>query len=221
MNIIIKSLILFTALILFFSCSKELNKNEVDNQKLSIDVKESANSSKHHSDKERDLFITNRIKSIQEDLDITTSQIITAETPACSEVSDNISYEVIPVISDNSTKGYLYIFEKDKNYESFYQEIKYNNDGVAQGFVIWSEKSQYVYSTNESMYKPKDPSMDYSASNNKAKEEDYLTCVARVFQQAKAACEADPKCNLLCYITGPTCEGCMLAAAAAACKIYK
>ncbi|WP_286752701.1 MULTISPECIES: hypothetical protein [Sphingobacterium] len=216
----IKLLILSITLALFFACSKELHKNEPNNQILSIDVKKSSNSPKHHLDKERDLFITNRIKSIQEGLNITTSYNITAETPACSEVSDNISYEVIPVISENTRKGYLYVFEKDKSYRSFYQEIKYNNEGVAQGFIIWSEKSQYVYSTNESMYKPKDLSMIYSASNNKAKDEDYLTCVARVFQQAKAACEADPKCNLLCYITGPSCEGCMLAAAAAACAIY-
>ncbi|MEJ5055461.1 hypothetical protein [Sphingobacterium sp. MYb382] len=99
--------------------------------------------------------------------------------------------------------------------------MKYSKQGVVENFILWSDENQFIYSTNDKLYRPKDFSGLFMSSDATLKGEGYIDCVARVFKAAQDACESSIGCNLLCFISGPECEGCMLAAAAVACVIYK
>lgn len=221
-----KILLTATVLILLFSCSKNESEVNTTDQDLKISIKSSEGLSALMSTEKisRNDFIRNQIINIQENVGITNSNTINTEMPECNYIDDSnhgrssVSYEIIPIKSDGIIKGYLWNYYTNNGNRSFYQEMKYDSNNKAVGFVLWSESGKYFYSTDESLYKPTETSKVFDMSSRS--KEDYLSCVARVFQQAKAACDADPRCHLSCFLTGAACDGCMLAAAAAACALY-
>lgn len=168
-------------------------------------------------------FVDNRIEQIQKTIGITEDGVLslTSVSVMNSDCSDNYSlnkkelpkYEIIAISSkDGRIEGYLWNVYGSK-VKSFYQQVKYNEDGTLKETTLFSNNNKAFFSTNKDLLMAK-------VSTNSEGGEEYEMCVARVFAAAQDACAKDVKCNLRCNVLPGFCEGCMLAAAAIACIIY-
>lgn len=168
-------------------------------------------------------FINKRIEHIQKVIGISEDGIISlasviATDPQCEQSyslqkEDSPRYEIISVrTKDGRIEGYLWNVY-GKRFRSFYQQVKYNEDGSLKDVILWSEDDRIFFSTDRK-------TVIVKMSNSGEEGEGYEECVARVFQAAQQACEIDPVCNLRCTLLPVVCEGYMIAAAAFACLIY-
>jgi hypothetical protein len=191
-----------------------INKSELEAGRL-VKISNSMNSKIGN-------FIDKRIQDIQDNRRIDNNGVVSLSVVStqCTQtssmsVSNSKFYEIIAVKSgDGKTKGFLWNFY-GTTYRSFYQELKYDNQGKVNNFILWSKDNKPFFSTDNAVNISSDgegPSTDPESG------ESYLQCVARVFKIAQDACNADPVCNLACSLM-PTCEPCMVAAAAATCAM--
>lgn len=220
-----KFLIVMILLGIFISCEKnqssEISKNEKQElirvNKNELEAGRLIKISNRMNNKIGD-FIDKRVQDIQQNLGIDDKGIVSLSNvsgsctqPTSISASNTKFYEIIAVkSSDGKTKGFLWNFY-GTTYRSFYQELKYDNKGEINNFILWSEDNKAFFTTDTEKYV-------ISMSSDGESQETYLQCVARVFKAAQDACAADPTCNLACSLI-PTCEACMAAAAAAACAL--
>lgn len=185
-----------------------VNKSELETGRL-IKMSNNMNSKVRN-------FIDKRIQDVQRNLGIDDNGVVSLSnvssqcTQAASLSANNSNfYEIIAVKSgDGKTKGFLWNFY-GTTFRSFYQELKHDDQGKVNNFILWSEDNKAFFTTDNEKYMT-------SLSADGETGETYVQCVARVFKAAQDACSADPTCNLACSLI-PTCEPCMAAAAAAVC----
>ncbi|GAA0882823.1 MULTISPECIES: hypothetical protein [Sphingobacterium] len=129
----------------------------------------------------------------------------------------SVGYATYPVTVDNKIIGYLWNFYGSTK-RSIFQEFKFDKLGKVIGFSLWNDENKFFLSTNDELYKPQSSALIYNNPAPKLLKETYEECVVRVYGAAKAACEADPTCDMMCDFT-PGCHACMAVAAAAACAL--
>lgn len=133
-------------------------------------------------------------------------------------VTDNVKHSVIRL--KTPFKGRIWLYERSNNeFVAFYEDITEYNEvlgGITK--VYFSSKDKLMNIKFRPVDLGKSKFMKWNIDQvfeTNTTTEPYLICVARVYQEAKKACEADPICDTLCDFT--PCHTSMLIAAAAVC----
>jgi hypothetical protein len=220
----------FSFLIIFFACetNNESTKNPFLQSKLSVNTENIALNSTLSSKiiKDRANYSIERIRDINTVLHFADPEnsVVALLEPSCENEPvmtatkvTSVGYGTYPVTVDNKIIGYLWNFYGNKN-RSIFQEFKFDESGEVIGFSLWNDENKFFLSTNDDLYQPRSSALIYENPAPNLLKESYEQCVVRVYGAAKAACEADPTCDMMCDFT-PGCHACMAVAAAAACAL--